>query len=155
MIIKLSLALSSNRHQNLAMPQPHQPPCPLSVLSDWVTGDSPLCNVYIIPQHSTLFAYSNFNGPLHLPSLTDVNALIRQKPVSVKKFIRGSTQLLGAVPSTYPSDSFTGVGGGAWGRVSQAPELFIERPWPFANFKLFKLHAGKCNRKYKNFEVSF
>ena len=36
--------------------QPHQPLCPLSVLSDRVTGDSPLCIVYIIPQHSTLFA---------------------------------------------------------------------------------------------------
>ena len=69
MIIKLSLALSSNRLQNLALPQPHQPPCPLSVLSDLVTGDSPLSIVYIIPQHSTLFAYSNLNGPLLLPSL--------------------------------------------------------------------------------------
>ena len=69
MIIKLSLALSSNRLQNLALPQPHQPPCPLSVLSDWVTGDSPLRIVYIIPQHSTLLAYGNLNGLLLLPSL--------------------------------------------------------------------------------------
>ena len=45
MIIKLSLALSSNRLQNLALPQPHQ------------------------PQHSTLLAYGNLNGPLLLPSL--------------------------------------------------------------------------------------
>ena len=69
MIIKLSVALSSNCIQNLALPQPHQPPCPLSVLSDLVPGDSPLCIVYIIPQHSTLFAYSNLNGPLLQPSL--------------------------------------------------------------------------------------
>ena len=69
MIIKLSLALSSNRLQNLALPQHHQPPCPLSVLSDGVTGDSPLCIVYIIPQHNTLLAYGNLNGHLLLPSL--------------------------------------------------------------------------------------
>ena len=69
MIIKLSLTLSSNRLQNLALPQPHQPPCLLSVFSDWVIGDSPLCIVYIIPQHSTLLAYGNLNGPLLLLSL--------------------------------------------------------------------------------------
>ena len=69
MIIKLSLAMSSNHLQNLALPQPHQPPCPLSVLSDWVTVDSPLCIVYIIPQYCTLLAYGNSNGPLLLPSL--------------------------------------------------------------------------------------
>ena len=69
MIIKLSLTLSSNHQQNLALPHAHQSPCPLSVLSDWVTGDSPLCIVYIKPQHSTLLAYGNLNGPLPLPSL--------------------------------------------------------------------------------------
>ena len=72
MIIKLLLTLSFNRVQNLSLPQPHQPPCSLSVLSDWVTGDSPLCIVYTIPQHSTLFAYSNLNGPLILTSLNTV-----------------------------------------------------------------------------------
>ena len=69
MIIKLSLTLSSNHLQNLALPHSHQPSCPLSVFSDWVTGNSSLCIVYIIPQHSTLLAYSNLNGPLLLPSL--------------------------------------------------------------------------------------
>ena len=61
--------MSSNHLQNLALPQPHQPPFLLSVFSDWVTGDSPLCIVYIIPKHSTLLAYGNLNGPLLLPSL--------------------------------------------------------------------------------------
>ena len=55
------------------LPQPHQPPCPLSVLSDWIIGDSPLCTVYIIPKNSTIFAYSNLNGPLLLPSLENIN----------------------------------------------------------------------------------
>ena len=69
MIIKLSLALPSYRLQYLALPPTLSTPCLLSVLSDGVTGDSPLCIVYIIPQHSTLFACNNLNGPLLLPSL--------------------------------------------------------------------------------------
>ena len=36
----------------------------------------PLPFVYIIPQHSTLFAHSNLNGPLLLPSLAQSRSLI-------------------------------------------------------------------------------
>ena len=65
MIIKVSLALS-NSLQNLAWPQPYQPVCSLISKTE-SPAILPLCIVYIIPQHSTFFAYSNLNGPLLLP----------------------------------------------------------------------------------------
>ena len=65
-----------NGHQIIA--RPVIKPSPKSCLAPTrVSGDSPLCIVYIIPQHSTLIVYSNLNGSPLVPSFGDLYYLYR------------------------------------------------------------------------------